>query len=171
MVAVGIQAEPAQGDPVFMGQFEQKGFGKEINTGVYLNIPFEQSSIRGTTLAYDNPWGRLLRPKTATTAANTAVGIDDYGAATAFGGYMTYQVFAGNGTATIKVQHAAANNDGSFADLGGATSGEIDCSAVKYGIVATTARTTAVNQYLRWQIALGTATSVTFALGFHRALR
>ena len=32
-----------------------------------------------------------------------------------------------------------------------------------------TATTTTVRQYLRWQIVLGTATSVTFALGFFRA--
>lgn len=171
MVAVGMRAEPAQGDPAFMGQFEQEGYGKEVSGGVYVNIPFNSYSIRAATLSYENPWGVLLRPKTATTAVNSAVGVDDYGASTAFGGYMSYQVFAGNGTATIKVQHAAANNDGSFADLGGCTSGSIDCSTVKYGIVPTTARTTTVNRYIRWQIALGTATSVTFALAFHRALR
>lgn len=171
MVAIGMRAEPAQGDPVFMGEFEQSGYGKETSGGVYVNIPFESSSSRASVIAYDNPFGVLLKAKAAVTAVNSSTGVDDYGASTAFGGYMTYHVFAGNGTATIKVQHASTNSDGSFADLGGCTTGSIDCSSVKYGRVATTAKTTTVNRYIRWQIALGTATSVTFALGFHRALR
>ncbi len=78
------------------------------------------------------------------------------------------QVLAGNGTATIKTQHAALNLDGSFADLGGCTTGVVDCSSPFAGIYNTTAVTTTVNQYLRWQIVLGTATSVTFALAFVR---
>jgi hypothetical protein len=172
MVAVGIQAAPAQGDPVFMAQPEQKDYIAE-NGGVYFNMAFDMPSITSTSLAYDIPWGSLLRPANATTAVNSSVGIDDTiaGAATAFGGYMMYQVIAGNGTATIKVQHASTNSDGSFADLGGCTTGSINCAIPQYGIVTTTARTTSVNRYLRWQIVLGTATSVTFALGFHRALR
>lgn len=169
MVAVGMRAEPAQGDPVYMGQFEQLGYQADPS-GVYVNVPFGNYSARAASLAYDKPWGWLLRAKSATTAANTAVGIDDHGAATAFGGYMMYQVFAGDGTATITVEHASTNSNASFSALGGCTTGSIDCSSVKYGIVPTTARTTTVNRYLRWQISLGTATTVTFALGFSRAL-
>lgn len=169
MVAQGMRAEPAIGDPVYMGQFEQKDYQLDPS-GVYVNIPFENSSVRGTTLAYDNPWGVLLHAKAAATAANSATGagIDTAGGATAFGGYLTYMVFAGDGTATISIDDSA--DDSSYSALSGATTGEMDCTSVQYGIVAL-GRTATVRQYLRWQISLNTATSVTFALGFARALR
>jgi hypothetical protein len=165
MVAIGIQAAPAQGDPVYLGEFEQQGYYQE---GPYVSIPFALPSETSTTLLYSKPWGWLLHANGAETAVNTAVGIDDIGASTAFGGYLCYQVTAGNGTATIKVQDAATNANGSFSDLSGATSGSIDCSTPKYGIVAL-GRTATVRRYLRWQIVLGTATTVTFCLGFVRA--
>jgi len=169
MVAVGMGAEPAAGDPVYMGEFEQLGYNADPS-GVYVNIPFGNSSARSSTFLYDGPWGQLLHAKAAATAANTATGagIDSAGAATSFGGYLEYQVFAGDGTATISVDDSA--DDSSYAALSGATSGEIDCSSVQYGRVALS-RTATVRQYLRWQISLNTATTVTFALAFHRALR
>lgn len=167
MIPQGMQAAPAQGDPVFMGEFEQKDY---MNKDSYISMNFDNTSARATTLLYSNPWGWLLHAKSAVTAVNTAVGIDDYGAATAFGGYMAYMVFAGNGTATISCQDAATNSDGSFAAITGATTGSIDCSTVKYGIVAI-GRTADVRRYLRWQVAFGTATTLTFSLGFSRAIR
>lgn len=166
MIPIGIRAAPAQGDPVYMGQFEQSGYSAEVP---YVNIPFDKTSLTATSLAYQKPWGWLLHANGAETVANTAVGIDDNGAATAFGGWLMYQVFAGDGTATIKVQDAATNLNASFADLTGATSGVIDCSSPISGVVAI-GRTATVRQFLRWQIALGTANTVTFALGFVRAL-
>ena len=167
MIPHGFRAAPAQGDPVFMGQFEQKDYTHQDS---YVNMQFE-GSARATTLLYKNPWGWLLRPKTATTAVNTAVGIDDLlsGTSTAFGGYMTYMVFAGNGLATITCQEADTNLDGSFANITGATTGELDFSTVKFGIVPL-GRTATIKRYLRWQISLNTATTVTFALAFHRAI-
>lgn len=169
MIPIGMRTDPAQGDPVFVGEFEQKDYMADPNAaGVYATITFDKRSSRSTSLAYSKPWGWLLHAKGAETAVNTAVGIDDNGGATAFGGYLVYQVFAGNGTATIKVQDAATNTNPSFADLSGATTGSIDCSSVKYGVVAI-GTTATVRQYLRWQIVLGSATTVTFALAFVRA--
>lgn len=168
IVAQGMRTDPAQGDPCYMGEFEQAGYYADLS-GVYVTVPMENSSARASTFLYERPWGWLLRPATSTTAVNSSTGIDDYGAATAFGGYMSYQVLAGNGTATIKVQDAATNADGSFSDLSGATSGSINCAVVQYGRIAL-GRTATVRRYLRWQIVLGTATSVTFVLGFSRAL-
>lgn len=168
MIPLGIRAAPDQGDPVYMGQFTQLGYQQEGDVASYVSIPFGLPSETNTTLLYDKPWGWLLHAHGAETAVNSAVGIDDNGAATAFGGYMMYQVTAGNGTATIKVQDAATNTNPSFSDLSGCTSGSIDCTTVKYGIVAV-GRTATVRRYLRWQIVLGTATSVTFALAFVRA--
>src|SRR5574343_497910 len=137
MVAVGIGAAPAQGDPAYVGQFEQASYmGDPNNAAVYATVGFDKSSETSTTLLYPKPWGWLLHAKGAETAVNTAVGIDDNGGSSAFGGYMAYHVFAGNGTATIKVQDAATNTSPSFADLSGCTTGSIDCSTVKHGIVA-----------------------------------
>ena len=76
-----------------------------------------------------------------------------------------YQVFSGDGTASIKVQDASTNSDVSFADL--LSSGSVNFSTPKSGIVAL-AKTATVKRYVRWQIALGTATTVTFALAFVR---
>jgi hypothetical protein len=165
MIPIGIRADPAQGDPVYMGEFEQQGYYLETP---YVNLPFDKTSLAAASLLYEKPWGWLLHAKGTEGTVNTALGIDDNGAASAFGGYMMYQVFAGNGTATVKVQDAATNSNPSFADLSGATSGSIDCSTPKHGIVAI-GRTATVRQFLRWQIVLGTATSVTFALSFCRA--
>ena len=170
MVAIGMNAEPAAGDPVYMGEFEQLDYQAEFAGAVYANIPFGNSSVRASSLLYDKPTGHLLHAKAAATAANstTGAGIDTAGGATAFGGYLVYQVFAGDGTATISVDDSA--DDSSYSALSGATSGSIDCSSPTSGRVAI-GRTASVRQYLRWQIALGTASTVTFALGFSRALR
>jgi hypothetical protein len=167
MVAIGIQAVPAQGDPVYIGEFEQQGYYQE---GPYVSIPFEKTSDSATSLLYSKPWGILLRAASAaTTAVNSANGISDMitPASTAFGGYMCYQVLSGDGTATIKVQDATSAG-GSFSDISGMTTGSIDCSTPKYGIVAI-GRTSTIRAYTRWQIVLGTATTLTFALGLVRA--
>jgi len=170
MIPIGIQAAPAQGDPVFMGQFLQTGYEALPEEGGYVvaSIPFEDAEATAAHLAYTKPWGWLLHAKGAETGANTAVGIDDNGAATARGGYLCYQVFAGDGDATISVQDAATNSDGSFAALSGATSGAIDCSTPSAGVIAL-GTTATVRRYLRWQLALDDATTVTFALAFVRA--
>lgn len=169
--AFGIRTAPAQGDPVFCGRFGQLDYqGAEAGGAMYTTVPFGMADM-ATLQSYDKPWGTLLHANSAATAVNSATGVDDFGAATTYGGYMVYHVLAGNGTATIKVQHASTNSDGSFADLGGCTTGVTDFSSVASGIVNTTAKTTTVNRYLRWQIVLGTATTVTFVLSFIRETR
>ena len=165
LLACGIQAAPENNDPMFCGQFMQLGYsGDPDNNPVYASVPFGNISATSAALAYSNPWGVLLHAKSARTAANSSTGLDQ-SASSALGGYMMYQVFAGNGTATLKVQHASTNSDGSFSDL--LSSGSVNCSSPLSGVVAL-ARTATVNRYVRWQLALGTATSVTFAIGFVR---
>lgn len=167
MIPIGIRAAPAAGDPVFMGYFVQTGYnGELVGPSVYANVPFGEWDASDFP-AYDVPWGNLIHAKAARTAANTAVGIDDYGAATAKGGYMMYQVFAGDGTATITMEDAATNTNPSFAALTGATSGELDCSAVQKGIVELGVGAT-VRQFLRWQLSLNSASTVTWAIAFCR---
>lgn len=170
MMPIGIRADPAQGDPCFMGQFMQKDFMTETAVGdtVSINSPYSGWAAEGATLLYSKPWGYLLHAKGAETAVNTAVGIDDNGAASAKGGYMVYQLFSSNGTVNIKVQDAATNTNVSFADL--VASGLVDASATpKSGLVALSTTAT-VRQFLRWQITLGTATTCTFATAFVRQL-
>jgi hypothetical protein len=174
LIAMGQLVPPVAGDIAFCGQFNQTGYQVgPTETPNTATIPF--GGVHGTSVLinYETPWGVLAHAKAARTAANTATGIDQL-AATALGGYMVYQVFdavgAGNITATLKVQDASVNSDGSFGDL--LSSGSINCGSggvavPTYGVVAL-AKTAAVKQFIRWQLALGTATSVTFALAFVR---
>jgi len=171
MIPIGIRAAPVAGDPVFMGEFVQLGYhAEEAGGAVFANVSFGEWDV-ANLLSHDRdkPWGVLIHANGAETGANTAVGIDDYGSATALGGYMMYQVFAGDGTATISMEDAATNTNPSFAALTGATSGELDCSNVQKGVVDLTA-TRDVRRYLRWQLSLNSASTVTFAIGFCRTL-
>ncbi len=165
MIPIGIRAAPAQGDPVYMGEFEQSGYYQE---GPYVNVPFGMSSAASTSLLYSKPWGWLLHAKSNVDTENDQTGIDDNGASSSFGGFMMYQVFSGDGGATISVEDAATNSDGDFAALSGATTGVIDCTSPTAGIVAI-GRTATVQRYLRWQIEFDDATEVEFALSFVRA--
>lgn len=165
MIPQGILSEPINNDPVFCGRFTQLGYyANPDNNPVYASIPFGGTSDSSGNAGYARPWGKLLHAKAAMTAANTAIGLDQL-AQTTRGGFMMYQAFAGNGTASIKVQDASTNSDGSFADL--LSSGSLDFSNPRAGIVAL-ATTATVKRYVRFQIALGTATAVTFALAFVR---
>lgn len=171
LVAVGIQGVPADNDPAFCGTFMQTGY--ETGPGenpITATIPFANTASGADNLYYASPWGILLHALAARTAANTAVGLDQL-AGTTKGGFMCYHVTAAAGTgdmtATIKVQHSTTTNlDGSFSDL--ISSGSINCSGGGvYGIVQL-APTATVGRYVRWQLALGTATSVTFTMAFCR---
>jgi len=111
MIPAGIQAAPANNDPVFCGTFTQIGYqGEPDNNPVYASIPFSGASPNSPVLMY-KPWGTLLHAKAARTAANSATGLDQLASSTK-GGWMMYQVFAGDGTAALKVQHASTNSDG-----------------------------------------------------------
>ena len=174
MVAQGIQAAPAKGDPVFAGQFRQSSYQSTPgDTPVALMVKFSPTSSAAATLQYTNPWGVLLHSNGAELAASTDSGVDQLAEST-WGGYMVYEVLAaagaGNITATLKVQDSSTANDGDFGDL--LSSGVINCGAggvyvPTFGVVALGVTAT-VKQFVRWQVVLGTATSVTFVLSFHR---
>ena len=171
MVALGIQAVPAQGDPAYCGIFEQSSY-HSVEENEYVTAALKFGATNGITpLAYVKPWGVLLLPKSALSSptVNTATGVDDNGASSALGGFAVYQGFSGNGTATLKIQDAATNTDGSFADLSGATTGSLNWSTPQAGLIAL-GTTATVRRYLRYQIVWGTATAVTLALAFVRAL-
>ncbi len=167
MIPIGDRAVPAQGDPVFCSQLNYLEYMFEAGLDSLTISLIFGSKPANINLQHTKPWGRLLHAKSNVTAENTAAGIDD-GGATANGGIMAYQIFGGDGTATIKIQEAATNTDVSFSDLTGATTGVIDCETPSAGLIQL-ATNAAVKQYLRWQIALGTATQVNFALAFIRS--
>ena len=167
IVAYGIRAAPADGDPAFCGGFRQSNYQVLDNAGaVVANAQFAGWDITAATLNYGVGWGQLLHANAEETGANAANGYDNLtAAASAKGGYMVYQVLAGDGTATISVDDSA--NNAAWLALAGATSGAIDCSNPTSGIIPLGVTAT-VRQYLRWQLALGTATTVTFVLAFVR---
>lgn len=170
LAVFGIRAAPAAGDPAYAGEFTQLGYAaQEENSRIVVNIPFGDANAVAAAIGYVNPWGVLLHAKGAETAVNSSAGIDDHGAATALGGFMCYQLFSSNGTVTLKVQDAAVNADGSFADLSGATSGSINASVTPAAGIVALGTTATVRRYLRWQLVFGTATTATFALSFARA--
>jgi len=175
LIALGIQAAPAAGDPAFMGQFAQSGYQEVDNGGAMtVTIPFEGWDGIANSMLYAPGWGVLLHPNAAETGVNAGTGFDNpTGGQTLNGGLMAYHVLASSGpshTATLKVQDAATNTNPSFADLSGATTGVITVTAGVSGLIAlpTTGAGATVRQFLRWQIVLGTATSVTFLIGFVR---
>ncbi|MEM5769850.1 MAG: hypothetical protein AAGU32_16410 [Bacillota bacterium] len=166
MIPIGIRAAPAQGDPVFCAQVNELGYTGEVglnSLAMNLNFGGKPASL---ALNHKKPWGTLLRPKLATAGPNSSAGGVDNGAASAFGGFFMYQVFAGDGTAILSVDDSANGSD--YAALSGATSGSIDCSTPKAGIIQL-ATNAAVRQHLRWQLELETATTVTAAWAFVRS--
>ncbi len=168
MVPIGIRAAAAEGDPVFSATVPQLTYQAQPTAGnlVAANIAFGNWALDAITLLYAQVWGDLAHEKSAETGVNSAVAVIDGAAQTALGGYMMYQVFTSNGTVAIKIQDSSVNSDGNFGDL--ATSGDVDASAApKSGIIAL-GKTATVERYIRWQIALNTATTVTFALAFVR---
>jgi len=169
-VTIGIQAVPQNGDTCFNGQFNQLDYQGEIaGPSVYAQVPFGEWDV-ANELNYDQAWGKMVHVKAARTAANTANNDVDGGAATTKGGYMVYHVFAGaggDGTATISIDDSADNS--AWTALSNATTGEIVCTSVQKGIVQLAVGAT-VRQYLRWQLSLNGATSVTFALAFVRGI-
>ena len=166
-IAIGDRATPAEGDPVFAGQFEQVDYIASGEDFINAALNLGGWSDAASTLLYDKAWGTLLHENSAETAANTAnSGLSSYSeASTTKGGFLVYQVLSGNGTATISCDDSADNS--AWSALSGATTGELDCSSVQHGLVAL-ATTATVRRYLRWQISLNTATTVTFVLAFIR---
>ena len=174
MVAIGTRAAPAAGDPVFCGAFQQ-GEYKAMDDGGFQAVTIKMEPWDTTNLmAYSKPWGNLVSAyRTVLTGdtPSTAAGIDDNGGSSLTGGWMMYQIFGGDGKATITIEEASTNTNVNFALLDGATTGFINCVVPSAGIVAI-ATNKAVKQYLRWQIdftGVGGGTTATFALAFIRA--
>jgi hypothetical protein len=170
LVALGIQAAPAEGDPVFIGAYNQLAYQVAPSGGdVALTVPFGKTSP-AEALLYEQPWGVLLHENSAEADVNAATGIDDAGASSSAGGYLMYHILdvEGTGDVTIKIEEADTNTDISFGDLTDATSGEIAHTAIPCSGIVQLGKTADIKQYLRWQIVLDGITSCTFVLGFVR---
>jgi len=168
MIPIGIRAAPAQGDPVFCGQFNQSDYMTDPGAAPSaLTIKFSPSAADATTLAYADPWGILLHANSYTSDLNAANGIDLI-AATSDGGYMAYQVFSASGaghTANIIVEDGLTAG-GAYTTI--VSTGVIDVGTAPIAGIVAMATTASVRQFIRWQVAWGTATNITFALAFVR---
>lgn len=170
-VGVGIRNSfvDATGHPTFCGRFVLDQYRESGDDGMLSAMLKFGAWDAGALIAYDQPWGTCIGVL-STATANTSTGYD-LGAASTAGGYMTYHVLgyggAGGATATLSVDDAATNTNPSFSALSGCTTGSIDVSTLPSGIVAIS-KTATVRQYVRWQLALGTATSVQFVMSFVR---
>lgn len=168
LVALGIQAAPAEGDPCFMGVWNQLGFQMVPGGAVTATIPFGMWDIAASP-DYHKAWGTLLHESSAETGANTGTGVDS-GASSTAGGWMMYHIqsVTGTGTVTLKVQNSTEAVDGSFADITDATSGAIAHTAVPASGIVQLGTTADILQFLRWQLVFDTITAATFVLGFVR---
>lgn len=167
MVAVGIQAAPAEGDPVFMGAFNHNGYQIAPAGGdIALTVPFGKTSP-AESMTYEQAWGRLLHASSAATAANTAAGVDD-STSSALGGWMMYQISAVAGTGTVAISVDESTNNTDFTALDSAASGDIAHTAVPCAGIVKLSKTAEIQRYLRWQMSLTGITSCTFALAFVR---
>lgn len=171
LAAHGQLAAPAAGDATFGGEFMHKAYQAVGEGAVTITVPFSGWATDSTTLLYAAPWGLLLHPSGAETAANTGTGVDCYQQTqTTKGGFLIYQILSSNaaGTVTLSVDDSA--NNSSFLALSGATTGAIAYTSIPTaGIIAIGTGAT-VRQYLRWQIALaGGMTTCTFVLAFNRS--
>ena len=167
LVAIGVNAAPVAGDPVFAWKMEQSAYTAEGGEGfTSATLPFGGASY-ASTLTYSKPWGVLLHANAAETAANTATGLDGTAQTTA-GGVFAYHLLSSDGTVTLKVQDASTNSNGSFGDLSGATSGSIDATTTPVSGMVALSTTATVKRYIRWQLAFGTASTATFVAAFIR---
>jgi hypothetical protein len=168
-VAIGVNALPAAGNPVFCWKMEQAGYTGEQGSGfVVSNLALTPAAIGS---GYFQPWGVLLHAKsdaTAASGANTAIGIDDFGAATSEGGIFFYHLFSSDGTVTLTAEDAETNTNPSFSLITGATSGSITAAVTPKSGFVLLAEGADVRQFLRWQIAFGDATTCNFAAGLIR---
>lgn len=166
-VAIGDRAAPTLGDPAFSVIANQLAYqSNQDGQTVAVTIPFSDGVAADGQggLLYPFPWGRLLNANVARTGANAASGVDG-GASTSLGGVLVYHITAGNGTATLSVDDSADNS--SFSAVSGMTTGSITMAAGVWGAVAL-GRSATIRRYTRYQLALGSATSVTFVAAIIR---
>lgn len=167
MVAIGDKATPAAGVPCYATELRQKPYQAVGDGAMAATVEFAGWDTSAATLLYGNPLGVLVHADGAETGVNAGTGIDnDTAGATTKGGYMAYQLFSSDGTVNLKIDDSA--NNSAFTALSGAATGLIDASVTPAAGIIALGTTATVRRYLRWQLALGTASTATFALAFVR---
>jgi len=175
-VAIGTLAAPAQGDPVFSWTLDETSFQMNEGTGfMSINLSLDQAAL--ITSLYNDPFGYVLHPKGAETGANSGNNVISMGqgAQTDLGGLFVYHLFTasgggGAGTATLSMDGSADGSTSWLATTGATSPALVTGNTVtvpQAGIIQL-GSTAAVRRYLRWQLALVTATSATFFAGFIR---
>ena len=174
MIPIGIRADPAMGDPVYMGKFPQKKYVSEEDAGVITaSVDFGIWDAGDRTI-YKKPWGNLVAPWADYSAPNAGLGYDDLGGAgpTLFGGYMMYQIFAFTvaGTVAISLQHSTDNVALNFTELATPlTTGALATGTFPTAGIVECGRTESIKRFIRYQIALaGGTTHCWMALAFVR---
>ena len=168
MIPIGIREAPVSGSPVFCAQVSQNNY--QMNDpgegAVTVTLGLGNWDERAdTTGSYPFPWGWMIHAKEAETTANSGTADYTFGSQTTHGGYMMYQVFPGStGTVTLKRQDSTG---GAYSDL--ISSGVLTQTATTgQAAIKALGDTGTVDSALRFQVALGTATTTTFALAFVR---
>lgn len=173
MIPFGIRAVPAAGDPVWMAMHYVSKVDHTTDAPMMtVTMDFQPTFYGATTPTLINiamPWGKLAHAMSAATGANSATGLDD-AASTSAGAWMMCQfnTYGGTGNATVTLQEADTNSDGSFGNITGLTTGAIAHTSMPCAVFAQTAATAAIKRYIRWQISLSSLTSCTFALSYAR---
>lgn len=162
-IPIGNLAAPAVADPAWCGIFNQVAYQVEGDGVVAATLELGGVPAASAARVLNMPWGLLLHPRGAETAVNAVNSLVNWGASSALGAIGYLQILATNGTCTFSVQHSANGTSG------WATLLTFDAAGSAIGAEAkATALTATVNQYTRWQIAPGTATSVTFVMALCR---
>jgi hypothetical protein len=169
MVAQGIRADPATGDPVFMCKSSHSGFNiAEDGGAMTVNATFggwDASDL----INYQKPWGVLLHPKGEETISGQGTQIDN-GAATAAGCYMQYQFFSGDIAGTLYVYDSSDGGGGG--DWAAITDGVSFLGASSISIpsagISVLPVTQAVRRYITWVLTVTSGTSLTFSAAFVR---
>jgi hypothetical protein len=166
-ILFGSNREPVADDLMFAWKMAQSSFVTAGGNSLGVNFNFDGAA--SGMVAYGNPWGRIVLPKSTKTAANSSDTniVSPTGSATTHGGLFVYHLFSSDGAVTLSLE-GSTNGTGSWTAVEGATSGSINASSTpKFGI-AEMATNYTVKKYIRWQLDLGSSSTATFMLGLIR---
>jgi hypothetical protein len=172
LIAMGMEAAPADNGLAWGGQFQQTSFQSADDMTVSIGLG---QAVDADNLLYSSPWGVLLHANAIASAVNASDTGHDHGAETTKGGFMVWQattaVGTGNIEGAIKIQDSTSESSAAYADLlstGTLNFGSSGVAVPQAGIVALGTGAHA-QRYTRWQIVKGTGmTSLTFAAAFFR---
>jgi len=166
-VAIGAGAAPAAGNPFFAWYMYQKSYKTATGSG-FLSATLEYEPSTGF-VTYGKPWGTIILPLTAKTAANSANNGVDNTISTALGGIFYYHATGGNDS-TVTLTLEDSNDNGStdaWASVTGATSGAVDPTSAPVAGMVNLSATLTIKRYVRWQVAT-TGTAVSLFMGLIR---